>query len=110
MMKSRFAGRDRTDLISSEATRRRFHPSLLGFHRAKHDFISALFSQPLEISTDLWYNEAKKGGVMMKEDKLGDLSMEFFVNALHLTNEDLSYRSIEVLNRANISSIKEKIL
>lgn len=29
----------------------------------------------------------------MKEDKLGDLSMEFFVNALHLTNEDLSYRS-----------------
>ena len=29
----------------------------------------------------------------MKEDKPGDLSMEFFVNALHLTNEDLSYRS-----------------
>ena len=47
---------------------------------------------------------------MMKEDKLGDLSMEFFVNALHLTNEDLSYRSTEALNSANISSIKEKIL
>ena len=29
----------RTDLISSEAVRRRFHPSVLGFHRAKHDFI-----------------------------------------------------------------------
>ena len=46
----------------------------------------------------------------MKEDKLGDLSMGFFVNTLHLTNEDLSHRSIEVPNRANISSIKEKIL
>ena len=46
----------------------------------------------------------------MKEDKIGDLSMEFFVNALHLTNEDLSYRSTEALNSANISSIKEKIL
>ena len=46
----------------------------------------------------------------MREDKLGDLSMEFFVNALPLTNEDLSYRTTEVLNSANISSIKEKIL
>ena len=46
----------------------------------------------------------------MKEDKLGDLPMGFFVNALHLTNEDLSYRSTEALDGANISSIKEKIL
>ena len=27
------------DLISSEATRRRFHPNLFGFHPAKQDFI-----------------------------------------------------------------------
>lgn len=46
----------------------------------------------------------------MREDKLGDISMELSVNVLQLTNEDLSYRSIEVLNSANISSIKEKIL
>ena len=46
----------------------------------------------------------------MRKDKLGDLSMEFFVNALHLTNEDLSYRSTEALDGANISSIKEEIL
>ena len=37
----------------------------------------------------------------MKEDKLGDLSMEFFVNALHLTNEDFT----EALDGANISSL-----
>ena len=36
----------------------------------------------------------------MKEDKLGDLSMGFFVNTLHLTNEDLSYRSIELYRGA----------
>jgi hypothetical protein len=40
-MKSRFAGIREADLISSEAARRRFHPSLLGFHRAKHDFIKS---------------------------------------------------------------------
>ena len=33
------AGYGDADLISSEAVRRRFHPSLLGFHRAQHDFI-----------------------------------------------------------------------
>jgi hypothetical protein len=33
------AAGDEADLISSEAERRRFHPSLLGFHRARHDFI-----------------------------------------------------------------------
>ncbi len=48
VMKSRFAGRDRTDLISSEVADLRFHPSLLGFHRAKHDFIDFFF--------DLCYN------------------------------------------------------
>ena len=32
------------DLISSEAVRRRFHPSLLGFHPAKQDFILAFLS------------------------------------------------------------------
>jgi len=46
----------------------------------------------------------------VREDKLGDLSMEFFVNALHLTNEDLSYRSTEALDGENISSIKEEFL
>ena len=29
--------------ISSETVRRRFHPSLLGFHRAPRDFIKTLF-------------------------------------------------------------------
>ena len=29
----------------------------------------------------------------MREDKLGDLSMELSVNFLQLTNEDLSHRS-----------------
>jgi hypothetical protein len=38
-MKSDFVGMGEADLISSEAARRRFHPSLLGFHRAQHDFI-----------------------------------------------------------------------
>ena len=33
-MKSCFARLREADLISSEAVRRRFHPSLLGFHRA----------------------------------------------------------------------------
>ena len=33
------AGYGDADLISSEAKRRRFHPSLRGFHRAQHDFI-----------------------------------------------------------------------
>ena len=46
----------------------------------------------------------------MKENKLGDLSMRFFVNALHLTNEDLSHRPTEALDGENTSSIKEKIL
>ena len=46
----------------------------------------------------------------MREDKLGDLSMEFFVNDLPLTNEDLSHRTTEVLNGANILFIKEKFL
>ena len=31
----------------------------------------------------------------MKENKLVELSMEFFVNALHLTNEELSSRRTE---------------
>ena len=69
-----------------------------------------IWCETVDIITDLWYNEVKKGDVMMKEDKLGNLSMELSVNVLQLTNEDLSYRSIEVLNSANISSIKEKIL
>ena len=40
-----FVGIGEEDLISSEAIRRRFHPSIelqnnsLGFHRAEHDFI-----------------------------------------------------------------------
>ena len=38
-MKSDFVGIEEADLISSEAAHRRFHPSLLGFHRAWHDFI-----------------------------------------------------------------------
>ena len=38
-MKSALRQEMEADLISSEAERRRFHPSLLGFHRAKHDFI-----------------------------------------------------------------------
>ena len=37
--KSCFAGIGAADLISSEAVGWRFHPSLLGFHRARHDFI-----------------------------------------------------------------------
>ena len=39
-MKSAFRQEKAADLISSEAARRRFHPSFPGFHRAKHDFIS----------------------------------------------------------------------
>ena len=38
-MKSALRQDVEADLISSEAERRRFHPSLLGFHRATHDFI-----------------------------------------------------------------------
>jgi hypothetical protein len=38
-MKSALRQKMEADLISSEAARRRFHPSLLGFHRAQHDFI-----------------------------------------------------------------------
>jgi hypothetical protein len=38
-MKSALRQEMEADLISSEAARRRFHPSLLGFHRATHDFI-----------------------------------------------------------------------
>jgi hypothetical protein len=39
-MKSDFVGIEEADLISSETARRRFHPSLRGFHRAKQDFIN----------------------------------------------------------------------
>ena len=38
-MKSCFARLKKADLISSEAARRRFHPSKLGFHPAEQDFI-----------------------------------------------------------------------
>jgi len=38
-MKSALRQDIEADLISSKAARRRFHPSLLGFHRATHDFI-----------------------------------------------------------------------
>ena len=38
-MKSALRQEMEADLISSEAKRRRFLPSLLGFHRATHDFI-----------------------------------------------------------------------
>jgi len=50
-MKSALRQEMKADLISSEAVRRRFHPSLLGFHRATHDFI--------DFSFDLCYNKAK---------------------------------------------------
>lgn len=39
-MKSAFRQEKAADFISSEAAHRRFHPSLPGFHHAKHDFIS----------------------------------------------------------------------
>ena len=42
-MKSTLRQEMKADLISSEAVRRRFHPSLLGFHRATHDFIDFSF-------------------------------------------------------------------
>jgi hypothetical protein len=38
-MKSALRQEMEADLISSEAERRRFHPSVLGFHRALRDFI-----------------------------------------------------------------------
>jgi hypothetical protein len=60
-MKSCFARLREADLISSEAARRRFHPSLLGFHRAKHDFIKDARLR-LDLFAILWYNEVKKGG------------------------------------------------
>ena len=57
-MKSCFARLREADLISSEAVRRRFHPSLLGFHRATHDFI--------DFSFDLCYNKAKRQKILQK--------------------------------------------
>ena len=67
-MKSRFAGRDRTDLISSEAQAEDFIRAQLGFHRAKHDFIYIYF--------DLCYNKLKEV-IVMAGNKLADMSTEF---------------------------------
>ena len=61
-----------TDLIPSEAASRRFHPSLLGFHRALRDFIYFFFH--------LWYNKHKEV-MIMAENKLADMSTEFKENA-----------------------------
>ena len=58
------------DLISSEAIGGRFHPSLLGFHRALRDFI--------DFSFHLWYNKHKEV-MIMAENKLADMSTEFAV-------------------------------
>ena len=61
-MKSRFAGLWEADFISSEAKRRRFHPSLRGFHRAiscgaaAHDFIKDTRLR-LDYFTKVWYNK-----------------------------------------------------
>ena len=57
-MKSDFVGIEEADLISSKAASRRFHPSLLGFHRALRDFI--------DVSFYLWYNKHKE--VMIMEE------------------------------------------
>jgi len=46
-----------------------------------------------------------KGGGIVREDKLGDLSMELSVSVLQLTAP--SYRA---LDGANVSSLKEKFL
>ena len=61
-MKSDFVGIGEADLISSEAVRRRFHPNEVRISSCVARFH---FTFPLALSTDLCYNEAKKGGVLM---------------------------------------------
>ena len=56
---------NRTDLISSEAEGLRFHPSLLGFHRAKHDFIEIYCDLCYE--TEYWIEIAQKANIISKE-------------------------------------------
>ena len=64
-------------MISSEAVRRRFHPSLLGFHPAKQDFI-LIFSQfVLYLCREV---------IIMAENKLADLSIDFAVKVLKMTD------------------------
>ena len=55
-MKSDFVGIGEADFISSEASRR-FHPSLLGFHRATHDFICDIQGLRLDLFAIVWYNK-----------------------------------------------------
>ena len=70
-MKSRFAGRDRADLISSEAARRRFHPSRARISSCAARFhwyytpSRVIWCETVEMFTKLWYNEIKKGGETM---------------------------------------------
>ena len=76
-MKSALRQEMEADLISSETASRRFHPSLLGFHRALCDFI--------DFSFHLWYNK-HKDVMIMAENKLADMSTEFAVKILNLTD------------------------
>ena len=61
-------GEKRTDLISSEAVRRRFHPNEVRISSCEARFHfrytpPARFErETVEIITDLWYNEVKEGG------------------------------------------------
>ena len=54
-MKSALRQEMEADLISYEAVGWRFHPSPLGFHRAKHDFI--------DYFETLWYNNDRKAEI-----------------------------------------------
>ena len=49
-MKAALRQEMKADLISSEAVRRRFHPSLLGFHPAKQDFIKFVWLAGIVLS------------------------------------------------------------
>ena len=74
-MKSDFVGIGEADLISSEAIRRRFHPSIelqnnsLGFHRATHDFIKDTRLR-LDLIAEVWYN--------INQFRVGDHVCEIF--------------------------------
>ena len=65
-MKSALRQEMEADLISSEAARRRFHPSeelrsnSRGFHRAKHDFIKDARLR-LDLFAEVWYNMRESG-------------------------------------------------
>ena len=58
---------------------------MLGFHHALRDFI--------ENSRNLWYH-SRRGVILMAENKLADMSTEFAIEILKLTDSIKGHRSL----------------